>query len=1194
MKICLGVFLIITYFKSMKKFLQKSVRWLFLTVLLAVLWSHESHGQYASAKQPMNRTAVDVAATALKEVLTSLEKSYQVSFNYDDDVLYGVYMKDKFTWNKSEKLERVLTRLLTGFQITFKKIDRYNYLILSKGKSGQSESAALHLPPTIGNGINNGYDSRTAAAGIMLNAPMDKIVSGTVTADDGGVLPGVNVLVKGTTTGTTTDSNGKYTLNLADGDNILVFSFIGYNTVEYSVENQTTIDVVMVADIMTLSEVVVVGYGVQEQKDVTGAVGSIKGEKLVESAVPSVDQALQGRMSGVYVTSNSGEPGGGLSMRVRGIGGLGVSEPLYVIDGVIITYNASSSYGYRESANNPLATLNMSDIETISVLKDASASAIYGARAGNGVVIITTKRGKTGAPRLNFESYIGVQKVAKKLDILNASEYAAYSNDARTAAGLATSDKFTNPSALGEGTDWQDAIFRTAALQNYQLSLSGGSENNQYYISAGYMKQDGIIIGSTFDRYSLKLNLDNKVTNWLKLRNSLTLSRSYNQSLTNNNGDRYTGIVAQALRRSPTLGIYNDDGTWAGPDASDTPFVGTINNPVMLATLNYEPNERIRALENLSAEVTLHKTLTFQTSLGVDYILTNYEKFKSTFVEGTLSNSKSEANSTKSTLANLLAENTLTYRNTFGKHHAVEALVGYTAQLSSSDYVSAISFFHLSNELKTIDAGQPDPNRLAGGGSSQTSYTSFLGRVNYSFKDKYLLTANIRRDGSSVFTSKNKYAVFPSFSAGWRVSEENFLKGNNLLDDLKLRASWGQVGIDGSLGIGAEYATIASGYKYNFGHNVVNGMMGNRVPNAALKWETVTQTDVGIDLGLFDNRLTLTADYFVKKYEDMITNDPIPIYAGIVSESWYEAQTSQAINSATVENKGFELALGFQNRTSGGFAYSVGANMTTFNNKVVKLDKEFPGGGTGNSEPYNVTRTEEGHSIGEFYGFVSDGVFHTQAEVDAANALSPNEGTYYQSAGTAPGDVRFKDLDGSNTISDTDRTYLGSPLPDFSYGFSGNFEYKGFNLDLLFQGVHGNKIMNINRYNLESSTDGENKAQAMVNRWTPSNPDSNIPRAIATDPNNNERASDRFLEDGAYLRLKNIQLGYTLPKPLSQKLHLSNVKVYIAAQNLWTITGYSGYNPDIGSPTQNNTSYGIDNTIYPNSITFLGGLNIGL
>ena len=1175
----------------MKKFLQRTVRWLALPVFVVAISPPQTYAQYASARQSGAGSSFFTANApkALKDVLSTLEQSYHVSFNYDDDALYGVYLRENFSWNKSEKLEGVLSRLLTGFHMTFRKIDRNNYLILSKPANDQAESSAVGLPPING----NTYEARSIPTMLMGRSMADVIVTGTVVADDGTALPGVNVLVKGTTTGTTTDTNGKYSLNVSSGENILVFSFIGYNSVEVAVENRSSIDVTMTADIMTLNEVVVVGYGVQENKDVTGAVGAIKGEKLMTSAVPSVDQALQGRMSGVYVTSNSGEPGGGLSMRVRGIGGLGVSEPLYVIDGVIITYNASSSYGYKESSNNPLATLNMSDIESISVLKDASASAIYGARAGNGVVIITTKRGKSGAPKLNFETYFGVQHVASKLDVMNASEYAAYSNDARNASALSTSSKFTNPSSLGKGTDWQDEIFRTAPLQNYQLSLSGGSEKNQYYISAGYMKQDGIIIGSTFDRYSLKLNLDNKVTDWLKIRNSLTLSRSYNQSLTNNNGDRYAGIVAQALRRSPTLGVYNADRSWAGPDESDTPFVGTINNPVMLATLNYEPNERLRALENFAIEVKLHKTLTFQTSLGVDYILTNFDRFRSTFEEGALSNNKAESTSTKSTLSNLLAENTLTYKNTFGQDHMLEALVGYTAQLSSSDYVSATSFFHLTNELKTIDAGQPDPARLGAGGKSQTSYVSLLGRVNYSYKNKYLFTANVRRDGSSVFMSQNKYAVFPSFSAGWRISEEGFLRGNNVLDDLKLRASWGQVGIDGSLGIGAEYATVASGYKYNFGHTVVNGMVRNRVPNNNLKWETVTQSDIGIDVGLLGNRLNVTADYFVKRYENMITQKAIPIYAGMVSDAYYEDRVSQPVNSATVENKGLELAVNYQNRTNGGLMYSFGANLTTFKNKVVKLDEDIVGGGTGNADPGNLTRTQQGHSVGEFYGFVTDGIFHSQAEVDAANAQA-GDGKFYQNSGTAPGDVRFKDLNGDNVITDSDRGFIGSPLPDFSYGFSGSLEYKGFNLDVLLQGVHGNKIMNVNRYILEASTDGENKGKGMVNRWTESNPQSNFPRAISTDPNNNDRASDRFLEDGAYLRLKNIQLGYTLPKPLTEKLRLSNVKVYVAAQNLFTITGYSGYNPDIGTVTQTNTSYGIDNTIYPNSITFLGGLNIGL
>jgi TonB-linked SusC/RagA family outer membrane protein len=827
-------------------------------------------------------------------------------------------------------------------------------------------------------------------------------------------------------------------------------------------------------------------------------------------------------------------------------------------------------------------------------LKDASASAIYGARAGNGVVIITTKRGKSGKPRLTLDSYFGVQTVAKQMDIMNATEYASFSNDARTAAGLPTHTKFANPASLGEGTNWQDAIFRTAPLQNHQLSLSGGNDKSQYYFSAGYMKQEGIIIGSSFDRYSFRLNLDNEITSWLKLGNSLTISRTYNQSLTNNNGDRYSGIVAQALRRSPTLGIHTADGGWAGPDASDLSFVGTINNPVMLATLNNEPNERIRGLGNIYAEVNLLKNLTFKTSLGLDYILTNFDRFRPSFTEGALGNNKPEATATKSTFSNVLTENTLTYKLTINQKHNVEVLAGYTAQLSTNDYVSALSFYHSSNDLTTINAGQPDPNRLASGAKSQTSYVSYLGRINYSFADKYLLTANLRRDGSSVFTTNNKYGVFPSFSAGWRVSEETFMQGFPVVDNLKLRASWGQVGIDGSLGIGSEYATIGSGYRYNFDGKVVNGMAANRVPNTKLKWETVTQTDIGIDIGFFNNRLNLTADYFIKRYEDMITQKRMPVYAGMVDDGWYEGSISQPINSASVENKGVEIALNYQNNSTNGFTYNLGVNLTTFSNKVTALNEDIVGGGTGNSAPGNLTRTTEGRSIGEFYGFVTDGIFRDQQEVDAANALDNDPATYFQSSGTAPGDIRFKDLNGDNFINDNDRTFTGSPIPDFAYGFNATFEYKRFDLNLLFQGVQGNKIVNVNRYITESSTDGENKSQDMINRWTENNPGSNFPRAISTDPNDNDRASDRFIEDGSYFRLKNIQLGYKLPSNLTSKISLSNVRIYFSAQNVWTLTNYSGYNPDIGAQAQNNINNGIDNTIYPNSVTFIGGIHIGL
>jgi TonB-dependent starch-binding outer membrane protein SusC len=1185
----------------MKKSLHVVTRWLLLIIIIGSISPPFAVAQeYASAQVLTSPTPKGSSTSlsekrSLKDILFVLEGVYQVSFNYDDDVLEEVYINENFSWGKKEKLEKVLSRLFKDFQLTFQRIDMSNYLILEKQKTQQTGSTSDVFTQPLKNESEEAVFSRYADhPGPSQPNDMEFVITGKVTAETGEALPGVNVLLKGTTRGTTTDSNGNYSLALSEGEGTLIFSFIGYTSVEESINNRSRIDVTLHDDIQTLSEIVVVGYGTQEQKEVTGAIATVSGEKLAPSAVSSVDQALQGRLPGVYVTTNSGEPGGGLSMRVRGMGGLGVSEPLYVVDGVIVTYNASSTPGYKESANNPLATLNMADIESINVLKDASASAIYGARAGNGVVIITTKRGKEGKPRLTLDSYYGVQHVARQLDMMNAVEYAQFSNDARFAAGLETHTKFSNPNSLGEGTDWQDAIFRSASMQNHQLSLSGGNDNTQYYFSAGYMKQDGIIIGSSFDRYSFRLNLDNKVNSWLKVGNSLTVSRTYNQSLTNNNGDRYAGIVAQALRRSPTLDIYTADGGWAGPDASDLPFVGTINNPVMLATLNHEPNERIRALGNIYAEAVLLKDLTLRTNIGVDYLLTNFNRFRPSFTEGALGNNKPEAASTKSTLANILAENTLAYRHIFNRKHNLEVLAGYTAQLSTSEYVSALSFYHTTNDIITVNAGQPDPNRQASGGENQTSYVSYLGRINYSFADKYLLTANIRRDGSSVFTSSNKYAVFPSFSAGWRISEEEFFKTVPVLSDVKLRASWGQVGIDGSLGIGSEYATIGSGYRYNFDGKVVNGMAANRVPNTSLKWETVTQIDVGLDVGFFHNRVNVTADYFIKHYEDMITQKRMPVYSGMVSDEYYENPINQPVNSASVDNKGIELAVNYQNTVGNGFRYSLGANLTTFSNRVTKLDQDIVAGSTGNSDPGNLTRTRRGGSVGEFYGYVTNGIFRNQAEVDAANGLDNDPSTYFQSSGTAPGDIRYKDLNGDNHIDDKDRTYIGSPIPDFAYGFNASFEYNNFDLNLLFQGVEGNKVVNVNRYITESSTDGENKSKDMINRWTESNPDSQYPRAISSDPNNNDRASDRYVEDGSYFRLKNIQLGYRLPSTLVNKILLSSVRIYLSAQNLWTITNYSGYNPDIGAQGQNNLSNGIDNTVYPNSVTFLGGINIGL
>lgn len=1107
---------------------------------------------HVSAATFSQKVSISGKKLSLQRVFESIEKQTGYQFVYEKDIL----KKSRFVSlnYKNADLSTVLKKCLEEQNLSFAITT--NIIVVT---------VPTAVPVT---------KSETAAPVV--------VITGKVVSQDGEPIVGASVMVKGTSEGTTTTSTGSFVLNVPNLNGTLVVSFVGYTPQEVAIDNRTEINVTLVPSDAEMKDVVVVGYGSQKKTDLTGSVASLTGEDLVKTPATSVDQALQGKVSGVLVTTNSGEPGGGMSVRVRGMGGFGASEPLYVIDGVIITY------GDNSFANNPFATLNMNDIESINVLKDASASAIYGARAGNGVVIITTKRGKKGAPKLSFDTYYGIQQVSRKIPMMNAREFAAAHNEARIASNSPTYSKFANPESLGEGTDWQDAIFRTAPMNNYQLSISGGTDKQQYYISGGFLKQDGIIIGSKFNRVSLRINADNQITSWLKIGNSVSLSRTKNNTLSDMT-QRFGGIVANALQRSPTLGIYNPDGTWAGPDAIEvSQFLGQIGNPVKVATLRNNPLTRVRILGNMYAEVKLHKNLSFRSNVGVDYVVNSLNQFNASSVEGALPVNPSSAFSSKITNGNILSENTLTYKKDHGNHH-FEVLGGYTAQLNTVESVDAFSRNHLNTEVITVDAGSPN-DRLAHGARYENSYVSLLGRVNYAFNDKYLFTANVRRDGSSVFSSENKYGIFPSFSAGWRISQEEFMADVPLISDLKLRGSWGQVGIDGGLG-GSEYATIASGYLYNFGGTVVPGLTSNVIPNPSLKWETVTQTDLGIDVSILNNRVNITADYFEKKYSDMITQKVVPIYGGISTPD-AGGTVSQSVNSATVVNKGIELAINYQNR-AGNLYYNIGANFTTFNNKVVKLDEYLVGGNTGNTPQGMLTRTQEGHSVGEFYGWVVDGIFQNVDEVNAANDLDKDPATYYQAPLTAPGDIRFKDLDGDNLITDKDRTFIGSPIPKFVYGVNGEFKLMQFDLNLSLQGSQGNKIVNANRFVSESSAGTENKSKVMVNRWTPTNPSTTVPRVNYIDPNFNDRPSNRFVEDGSYLRLRSIQLGYTLQNNIIERAKLSTVRIYVSATNLFTITKYTGYNPDIGSQNNQNMNNGIDDTIYPQNRSVLAGITIG-
>lgn len=1086
---------------------------------------------------------------SLSKIFRSIKKQTGYTFFFDEA---WIRQADNVTINvKEESLEKVLDICFNNQPLSYSIVG--TTIVIKLNEQTQKEKIPI------------------------ADMPMPIEIKGVITDENNVGLQGVSVTIKGSEKGTTTDVNGNFAIQLPDDGGVLVFSYVGYEVIETAVKKSGTLSFSLKPREFKGDEIVVIGYGTQKKKDMTGSVATISGRDLSKVAGYSVDQALQGKAAGVYVITNSGEPGAGLSVRVRGMGGFGGAEPLYVVDGVILTYIDNS-------------TLNMADIESINVLKDASASAIYGARAGNGVVIITTKRGRAETPKLSFDTYYGIQEVAKKIDMMNASEYAAQSNESRVAAGTPTYNKFANPSSLGEGTDWQDAIFRSAMINNYQLSLSGGSDKVQYYISGGYLKQDGIIINSKFKRYSLKINTDAQATRWLKLGNSLTLSRTQSNGLTNGVQDRFDGIVAKTLHRSPTLPIYNADGSWGGPaEAIDVSFLGQNGNPVRKALLKNNPEDDIRILGNVYSEVRILKNLTFKTNAGFDYLLANFNEFQASYIEGALPVPPNQAFQSKSTNANFLAEHTLTFNKDFGLNHHFVVLAGYTSQINTNEIVDARSMDHLTTTLTTVNAGS-SIDRQANGARYENSYESYLGRINYSFADKYLIAANIRRDGSSVFSAENKYAVFPSFSAGWRLSREKFIQKIAFINDLKLRGSWGQTGFDGNLG-GTEYATIGSGFLYNFGGTVVGGMTANVIPNPSLKWETVSQTDFGIDLSVLNNRLSVTADYFIKRYTDMITQKPVPIYAGI-SNTQADIMISQSINSATVVNKGFEFAVNYNNRT-GSLNYDLGFNLTTFSNKIVKLDDYISGGYLYNTPQGFLTRTEEGYSVGEFYGYITDGIFQNQKEVDDANALNGDPTVFFQNQGTAPGDIRFKDLNSDHIIDEQDRTYIGSPIPDYIFGFIANLSFKQFDLNLSLQGVQGNKIVNSNRFVIESAGGTENKSRILLQRWTPANPSNTVPRVILTDPNFNDRPSSRFVENGSYLRLRTLQIGYTFPNTIIKKLSISSARVYLSAQNLFTFTKYTGYNPDIGAQAGQNKDNGIDDSIYPQNRIFMAGTTVG-
>jgi TonB-dependent starch-binding outer membrane protein SusC len=995
--------------------------------------------------------------------------------------------------------------------------------------------------------------------GVSLQSIAQLTVSGTVSSNvSDEPLPGVNVTLKGTTKGTSTDAKGNFTISIPNKNSALVFSYLGYVSQELIVGNKTNLNVSLNEDTKALEEVVVTGYSTVKKSDLTGAVGSVKGESINRGPISSITQGLQGQTAGVQITRMGGQPGEGTVVRIRGGNSLtGGNEPLYVIDGVQM---------YDESG----ADLNPNDIESLEVLKDASATAVYGARGANGVILITTKRGKEGKMKIDYQTYLGTQQNRKYLDMLNATEYATLTNARNLEAGRAAKYTQEQIDSFGEGTDWQRQIFRSASIQNHQLNVSGGSQLARYYVSGGFYNEKGTIIGSDFKRFSLRNNLDLKSRNdKFHIKTGFTATSSIgNVVQSDQDGDGrnnfLSSIVSSSLLMSPIQTPYTTDGRFTQGNL-DQPLV---DNPVATALAVTNQRNRTRLIANIAADYNLGKGFSIKSTIGADLGISKQTQYLPR--EGIIfgASAKGYAAITNTQNTNWINTNQLDYIKTFNNMHSVNASLVYEMQSNKfeSAFVSAQNFTNDNlgaNALNTASVFNR-PNSLI----NETGLVSYLARANYSFKNRYLFTGSVRRDGSSRFGANNRWAVFPSAAVAWKVHEASFLKDISAISNLKVRASFGVVG-NQEIGAYSSFSQLNAG-AYTFNNTLFTGLFPSRIGSADLKWETTQQTNAGIDLGLFKNRITLAADYYSKKTFDLLFNQPLPESSGF---------NVGLQNIGELENKGFEFMLSTKN-TVNKFKWSTDLNISFNRNKVLSLGGVpiTPGdAGSGFLAIPSFTQLIVGQPVGTFYGFVRDGIFQNADEV--ANSAQKLD---------KPGYIRYKDLDGNGVIDANDRTIIGNAQPDFIYGITNNFSYKGFDLNIFIQGSQGNDVLNAQRKNLDRFTAEGNASTLALDYWSPTNTDASQPSLN----NPNIRYDSRYIEDGSYGRLKNLTFGYTFPSNYLKKASISSARLYFSGQNLITVTNYTGYDPEVSRFRQSNTSPGVDAGSYPTSRAYTFGLNL--
>lgn len=1085
-----------------------------LMVCVFCSYAGNAHSQNAKVSIRMNNVKLD-------KILNEIENQTDYLFIYNNQVDINKITSVKV---KNEAVAQVLDRILSGTGINY-------------------ELEGTHIILT------------TEAIKDLHAQQQAKTVTGTVTDVSGEPIIGANIRIKGTTTGTITDIDGNFSIE-AEPQSVIEVSYIGYLTQETVINNQKSIRFLLKEDTKTLDEVVVIGYGVQKKADLTGSVANINTEKLNTQSNANIGQALQGKIAGVDIVSQGGAPGSGTRIMVRGIGTLNNASPLYIVDGMYM---------------NSIDHINPNDIASIDVLKDASSAAIYGSRAANGVIIVTTKEGSNteGKPIIDLSVNLGISTASKFLDMLDAKGWAEVTTIARQAIGKPALDMATDL-ANKPDNDWQDIMFRPALMQNYNLAVKGGGKYSTYYTGLGYFNQDGIVKGTNYQRYNIQSKNDYK-RGIFSAGTNLIISFSHDKPL---HQELRGGMIGTILQSVPTLEKYDDtrEGGYGGT------YGDVVNIPHPLAIIDDNImdryNENVKIFANLYAQIELFKGLKYKLNLTPDFSFERYKNYLNKYDFGLATNSITQLTERQRRRRNILVENLLTFDRTFGEHK-ISALAGYTYQDSRFRHIQAYGE-GLPQGLEEIDAATT--NRSNEGNSWRSVLTSILGRVFYSYQNKYLFTATIRRDGSSKFGKNNRYGYFPSFSLGWNVAEEKFMENVHWLDQLKLRGGYGVLGnqeIDNY-----QYSsTITTGINYPDGNGgLLQGAFPKNFANPDIKWEETAMTNVGIDFMAFNNRLSLTADYYVKNTKDILLTVPIPISSGGANDP--------IRNAGKIRNNGFEFNLGWMDQPNPDISYGINLIGSFNKNKVIAMGSES-GSIKGGSTNQNITtsETKAGYPIGGYWLISTAGYFNSQEEVDAY----AKDGKKIQPA-AEPGDIKFVDANNDGVINDDVRVFQGSPFPDFTFALNGNMRYKNFDLSIGLQGVLGNKIYNATRQTLEDVTKGSNFLASCLDYWTPENKNASHPRLTWDDPNRNTRAeSDRYLENGSYLRLRSVQLGYTFPQTWF-KGAIQHARVYINAENLFTITSYSGYSPDVNA---DNANYrGFDNFIYPTNRTFMLGLNV--